>query len=270
MNINQNVAYAGLLSEEFVVEQLRRQDCKFLIHIALPKSGSTWLTSVMERLYINRGWKKGVLVPAYGRRNQEIDPRLFFVHGQGQERVFAGHQHCPFSEYTKKIIECTNSEVVFQFRNIYDVIVSYTDHLLRITQIESRHEIVPRGVESLNKNTLLDYVIDVEAPWLIKFMEGWMNSGLLESDNFCPVSYESMLNNPKSVIKSISYKFNLDFTDTEIESALEYSSKQNTRKNVAVIGRGRTTLTKNQIQRIDSLLSFFNIYTKGSANVWDI
>lgn len=265
-----SISIDQLYSETFLGQQLEQQRGKFVVHIALPKSGSTWLTKILGGLYFRKGWNTAHLVPAHGRRGQEIDPRLFIEKGYQKSHVFSFHQHCPYSEYTAGLLQKTGSKVIFQFRNIFDSIVSASDDIWKTIHHGNDNTLFPQGLQNLSKEEMLDYVVDVEAPGFIKFMEGWLNSDLVQQGKVFMVSYESLLKDPASLVHSISDEFSLGFTAEEIASAIQKASSENTRKNVAVTGRGRKTLSAKQIQKINTYLSYFDIASTEASQHWAV
>ena len=206
-----------------------------------------------------RDWQIRRLLPAYGRRTQEIDPRYFFINTILGTNTFYTHQHCLYSEYTHKLINQSGSNVIVQMRNILDVTVSLADHLHKNILKGDPANLLPKGVLQLRKEQLVDYVIDIEIPWYIKFFEGWMNSELVGGDGVFVAYYEKLVKEPAAVVSAISDKFHLDFTRDEIENAIEKASGANTLKNVGIIGRGLTVLSPAQRRKIVNLLSYFDI-----------
>jgi len=239
---------------------------KYLWHIALPKSGSTWLTRVLSTLYAKNHWEIGALLPYYGRRNQEVDPRCFLATGPIDANVFFVQQHCVYSEYTQFLIERSRTQCILQVRNIFDALVSAFDHLRKALNEQTvEQSLLPRGANEWEDAVLMDYVIDMEAPWYIRFLEGWLNSPLIESGRLLLVRYEALLADPERVVADV-----LDFSETQgsltqIKDALGQASKENTRLNQGVAGRGVKVLNSTQLLKINRMIAYCNIPKKYDA-----
>ncbi len=62
----------------------------------------TWLSNVLVLLLKEKDWACGNLVPFYGKRAQEIDPRYFFLTGNSKTNVFLGIS-IAFAQNTQKV-----------------------------------------------------------------------------------------------------------------------------------------------------------------------
>ena len=69
-----------IYSEKFLAKVLKAsQGRDYLWHVAMPKSGTTWLSSILSELFKIKGGTTYQLVPDHAQRPQEIDPRLFIT-----------------------------------------------------------------------------------------------------------------------------------------------------------------------------------------------
>lgn len=235
---------------------------KYVWHVAQPKSGSTWLTNILEKLFAEHDMCSERLVPAYGLRPQEIDPRLFIT--PKKKDVFFRQQHCMYSSYTEFLIKTTKTKVIFQYRNLEDSLASLVDHMDKALNQEEDPEFCksdyPIGLRSLNKDEIIDYIIDIECPWYCKFLAGWIGSGLL--DSMFIVSYEELNKSPFDTLSSLSTHFHFGFTNDQIQNSIDLVSKLSTRKNKGIVGRGRLTFTSSQKARISRYANYFQIPTQ--------
>ena len=255
------IIYSENIFQQLLV-QTNKSRCYFW-HIALPKSGSTWITKVLISLLSNKGWFCGTLVPAYGKRTQEIDPRLFFMLGDVKTNTFFIHQHCICSKYTERLIEDSNLMAFLQVRNIFDATISLFDHFCKIkTKTWSDiNELLPDGFEKWSDSMLLDYVIDIEIPWYIKFLDSWLSSPLVINNNIYVIKYEMLVNDPVNSIQNLlTFAQIKNITDEEIEKALT-SYSQNTmlpdRFNKGLCGRGKEELSNKQIAKITKYMTYY-------------
>ena len=230
-------------------------------HIALPKSGSTWLSNILMLLLKEKNWAYGNLLPFYGKRAQEIDPRYFFLTGNSKTNIFFRHQHCVCSEYTEHLLKSSGTTAFLQVRNIFDVTVSMFDHFRKIINGSwAGSELLPNGCKTWSDSTLLDYIIDIELPWYIKFLDSWLSSHLVINNNIYVTKYEDLVSSPNETIRSILTFAQIEnITDEEIENALTMNSKGKgqTLFNKGVIGRGKKILSNTQIERITKYINYY-------------
>lgn len=232
---------------------------KYLWHVAMPKSGSTWLTSTLENLYHHKEWEVGRLFPYSGRRRFEIDPRYFFIDGAIDSNVFFHQQHCEYSDYTAYLILRSRSKCIVQIRSILDAAASMVDWYKYI--LETGHPdtvFLPKRAASWSDADFVDYVIEHDLPWYIRFAEGWLKSDLMcNSDLLTLVRYEDLLSDPKAEVSRICAWANLAVAPAEIESALLSAGGTDTKKNKGVTGRGRQVFSRQQLSKAEKLATFY-------------
>ena len=202
------------------------------------------------------------MVPAYGSRPQEIDPKKFITSGKincENDSVFFIQQHCVWSEYTELMVRLTNTKIIFQHRNIFDVMVSARDHYLSAIMGNSETQTIPKPLFKLDKKQLMDYIIDTKCGWYCEFLQGWLQSSLYNSNNFCQVRYEDLKENTFETIKFISSSLSLNFKTDQIRSAIRKSAQSNTRKNIGENNRSKLELTQKQEENILKIASYYNL-----------
>lgn len=232
----------------------------YLWHIALPKSGSSWLSKIMTSLYYNEGWEVSKLLPAYDRRHQEIDPRYFFLKGAYNSKVFFVHQHCVYSNYTEHLIRQSGTKCILQVRNLFDVVVSIFDHFKSLFESNNAEKnVLPSGYETWTDETLMSYIIDIEIPWYLKFIEGWYNSPLMKENKLILVSYEAMIFDAERCVKNIVKNAGLTTKNSNIKLIIDNISGDQTRLNSGSSGRGAKVLTNDQIDKILTMAAYFNL-----------
>lgn len=219
--------------------------------IAAPKSGSTWLSRILENLL---GWQQVLLIPSHYRREQEIDIRKLVIES-AHENIFSPGQHCRASEPTFKILRKARIKIFMQYRNIYDTVISVYDHF-------DANPVVPYAYMDVDNWSKLDaeektnFVIDMVIPWFFNFYAGWLQSNLVKNNQIFLSSYESLQQDPCEHVKKLTEWFGENFTDTEIAEAIEKTSKGKTRKNKGIIGRGRA-LKPYQKERIGRMAAYY-------------
>jgi len=228
-------------------------DSKRVWHLAMPKSGSTWVTVTLKNLLEERGWKPAFLLPAAGQREQEVVPAELMRQGRLDEDIFACQQHCLRSEYVDEMIERYAYKVLIQVRNIPDCIVSTLDHLNKDTVVGPVFYLHERQWQQFDDETKLNYILDFVAPWYIKFWVGWSRYLSDNPERTMLIRYESVVTDPEQAFSKI-----LDFCGEKAEEGSLASRGENrfTRKNVGVCGRG-AGLPDWVFDRLKALASYY-------------
>lgn len=150
-----------------------------------------------------------------------------------------------------------------QIRNIFDVTVSIFDHRRKIISNKwPGRELLANGCETWSDATLLDYIIDFDLPWCIKFLDSWLSSPQVINNAIPVVKYEELVGNPILTIRKLLTFAQIDnITDNEIESALKMILKHPEHEiikfNKGVIGRGRKILAKKHIAEIVKYMDYY-------------
>jgi hypothetical protein len=202
-----------------------------LIIIAHPKSGNTWLKVMLTRLYsIRHGIapEDFASYPALADRNPDI-PRFAATNGWYSYERAVGDlliPEAPDSEFKHK-------PVVLLARNPLDIAVSW---FFQFTKRQSAHkqELINAGIEhpvDRTKIEMWDFVrhSDIGLPSLIDFLNYWERN-LAALDNTLLTSYEALRADPGAVLKQITTLMGDNFTDEEIQTAVEFGSFDNLRK----------------------------------------
>lgn len=220
--------------------------------IAAPKSGSTWLSALLEKLL---GWRAVPLSGGAGRREGEPDVRQIvrFPH----ENIFSPHQHCRASDSTVDFINRFRIKPIIQVRNVYDTVISFREHCLREDCLFPMAYIDGEFLR-FDKEKQFDFLIDMVLPWYFNFYASWFQVEGLAPDNRLFVNYEELLRDPKAILHKILEYLGESRSSTAIEAALEQVKGVNTRKNQAVVGRGNCQLTAKQKARIMELRQYYS------------
>lgn len=231
----------------------------YLWHVAMPKSGSTWLTAVLENICRSKGWEVGRLFPYAGRRNFEIDPRYFFIDGCVDSSVFFHHQHCEYSDYTAYLVLRSRSKCIVQIRSVLDAAASLVDWYKYMLKTGHPDAItLPKNAAQWTDEYFINYVIDHNLPTYIRFAEGWLHSDLMSrGDLLTLVRFENLLTNPLDEVVRISRWANLKASQEEIKFALEAAGNADTKKNKGLVGRGRQLFSIQQLNKIENLVGYY-------------
>lgn len=217
---------------------------RHLLVACMPKSGSTYLTTIlgalpeMQILY---------LVPGYDRREQELDISMLRA-ANGLNYVAQHHVRC--SQPTLTLLRHFSITPIVQVRSIFDIVVSIRDHF-RTEGLEASMAYVARGMEQWPDERLDLFIARMMVPWYFNFYVSW-----LTCDEAIRVRYEELIREPASIVKAICAKASLACTDTDIANAIQQASRSSTRKNKGVAGRGEA-LSEHTRQVIADMAAFY-------------
>ena len=206
----------------------RNPKAKILL-ASFPKSGSTYITSVIKR---HKKFVGVSLVPAHGQREQELDIRYLSKY---KYRSFIARHHIRYSDYLGHLLKDHEVKPIVLVRNIYDCIVSIKDH------IRTEGGVCPMAAfhvdhARLTDQRLYEIITDLMVPWYINFYVGWKTSPI----NPLILTYDSMVNNPRSFFSTIFNKVGITINSDELSSYMAMATSENKRFNVGVSGRGQS------------------------------
>jgi hypothetical protein len=243
---------ADVLLDDRVLEARISPGRKHAWNIAAPKSGSTWLTALLEILL---GWRKLGLAAKTGRNEAEPDIRqiLCFPH----ENLFSPQQHCRASESTVEFINRFRIKPILQGRNIYDTIVSLREHCV------NESVVMPMGYADAeflryDAEKQFQFLIDMVLPWYFNFYASWLQVEGLAPENLLWVTYDELLTDTPGTLRKILEYVGESRSQGQIEQAIERAKSVNTRKNKAVTGRGKALLTERHKARIKEMRQYYS------------
>ncbi|MEM9773001.1 MAG: sulfotransferase domain-containing protein [Chloroflexota bacterium] len=219
--------------------------------IAAPKSGSTWLSRILLN-YLE--WPEVSLIYHYDHREQEVDVRKLLSHKD--ENIFTPNQHCRVSSATLDFIKKARVSPVLLVRNIYDSVFSNLDHYNSESVQTPMAFMDNHNWEKLSDSKKVNYLVDLLVPWYFNFYAGWFSSELKKSGELCVLTYEELKEDPFTATSKVLNHFHIEISDAKLKSSIELTKNQNTRRNVAKIGRG-SRLTKAQKRKIQKLCSYY-------------
>ena len=201
------------------------------------------------------GWQPNSLVPAWDRREQEIDVRRMLEFPQVD--LFSIQQHCRLSAPTRDFIKKFRVQVILQGRNLWDCLVSLRDHFLRESTVTPVCY-VDDAFSGQLPDRQLDSVIDLAVPWFLNFYASWFAGRQAGEVDFLWIDYESLCRDTAGQLRRIVNYLGLSRSDEEINAALRNAVGAATRLNVGRAGRGAEMLTQAQKDRIAHLRSYYS------------
>jgi len=233
-------------TDEMMPEELGRH-----IFIAcVPKSGSTFLKNVLLKI---TGYRDAFV--AYTPSQFEQDLYLPAVVNTAKADTVT-QQHARASDANIQLMQAFEIRPVVLVRNIFDAVVSLLDFYDSGAWSNSFF----RGdYQALDEQTRIDLLIDNLVPWYFQFVASWsLVEKRYQLDVFW-LSYEELIKNkPASVTKVLKF-YGLGAPHRGIEQVIREmeSEKRRTRFNKGVTGRGKTTLSESQMNRIRSYARYF-------------
>lgn len=215
----------------------------------MPKSGSTWFTSLMER---------GLGMPSMrcyfqpDRNEQEIDTLALFQ-SLGKEVIFV-QQHVRASETMLRLCNSFSVKIIYLTRHIDDAIVSFRDHLENESTIAPMFYMEPEWFSSMPKMQQMDFLIDHCIPWYLNFTVGWVRARQSAPEMILPIQYEKLVSDPSCIFNEVSRFLG---RPCRIDAAL-LERRNGTRFNKGRVGRGKEELSESQQQRIRALAAYYN------------
>jgi len=250
-------AYDDEFFQKILNEVVKRRT--YTLHLAMPKSGSTWLTQILKKIWLAKGGAVSKLVSVYEDKPQEIEPRRFF--NEESKDIFFVQQHLMYSAYSERLLRATETKVIFQYRNIADVMISLAD-MIEDQIFGSQNGIEGLSqplVKNLSRDEIKDFILDVELPWYCKFYQGWMNSSLRRSDRFIEIKYEELVDAPAHTVSRLCDRLALDIDMDKLEVILNTVGDGFTRKNVGTVGRGEKEFAPRQLDKLKKVLRYYGM-----------
>ncbi len=234
---------------DYVLEKY--SDSKYILVTSPPKCSSTFMSKTLSKIL---DFDHGTLVSMHDRIEQDFyEPKLVDYYGKGyviQQHLRGGDRHLD-------LLKKYDIQVVVLLRNIYDIVVSFYDHLHNENDIWFMVYIHPSFYD-LDQVTQYDLLIDFLCPWIISYYVSWYRIEQEKTHDLLWVQYEDFIPNKFDTIKDILQKTNYPVDEAKIKSVLEakHSSKK-MRINKGVQGRGKVALSDEQKLRIKSLTRYY-------------
>ncbi len=210
------------------------------------KSGSTFIAKVLS-LYF--GAERAEPVPYWGRLEQNLHEHLL---PQYLDRGFVLQMHIKPHVPNVELIRRLGIALVWVWRNLGDVIVSFDDHIVQednrnpVCYIHDRERYM-----AMPRQHRYRYLIDHAIPWYIGFYLSWRK--IRQELPFVETHYEDLASDPfryfSNVIRALGHK-----VDEERLRAILASKPPATRLNRGINNRSIELLSPENKERLDSML----------------
>ena len=231
---------------------------KNIILAAMPKSGSTFVSRKLSELIgypLKCRWTDVEI--------QQLDPVKV---NQWKNQGLIEHIHLFGTHNTIKILNSYNPQVIIQWRNLLDTVVSVRDFNLSdemAEALERRKGLTTPGsvfefdhFRRMSMEKQYSFVIDTYIPWCINFFVSWkMRAHMLNVEPIW-IDYNTFFSDPANQMDKILRHCGFEIGKGHIERTL-VSRKLDTRLNKGVSGRGLQELSEEHIRRIETLLDYY-------------
>ena len=205
-------------------------------HIAaLPKSGSTWLKSLLTEV---TGWPSYTPSDPEGKLKEHDLPTNLSDMPANREFVMKLHTRC--TRENLRIIQKNDFKTLILQRNLRDQCVSNYFHVL--ADKSHRHHIL---YQELDKDTALIHRTTITLEEYSKWIRDWKLQLAKDSSKFHLISYEELKGNPASTLIEIIDFFGVSFPRDCISKAIEnvagrteFNLKKNFRLNKGTARKG--------------------------------
>ena len=213
----------------------------------MPKSGSTYVCKIFAQL---PGFVEAVLVPGYGRREQELCHERLLAYAATPESFIAQH-HVRYSHVTRSYIEEFSLEPVVLVRNVFDVVPSLIDHH-RLDSTVYPAAFAPEECAGWDFERAAAFVTYMAIPWYFNFFVSWT-----ACQEKILVTYEDVILDAIGVMRRICDFWRIDVPRRDIAEAVLRADALPTRKNLAVRGRG-DALPQTCKRHIRNMAAFYS------------
>jgi hypothetical protein len=212
------------------LELARARDAQLII-IGHPKSGNTWLRTMLSRLYqVRLGMPSDFTVKSDELALAHPDaPRLLATNGYYSYEGVIGDALAVDASRS----DLRDKRIVLLARNPCDIAVSWYNQFTK-RQSEAKQELINAFVEHpIDRKTigLWDFVrhSDIGLLCLIDFLNDW-EARVAKLDHAIIVRYEDIRANPLQELRRITALLEDDFTDKQLEEMIDWTSFDNMQK----------------------------------------
>jgi hypothetical protein len=163
--------------------------------------------------------------------------------------------HCHAKPKTLDLCEQFSIKPIFLTRDIYDSLLSMKEYIDRVPH----RELFPHYYELATEDEKRGYIVNVYAPIIVRMVSGWSDAFKEKRIPIYWETYGNFFSDPLSETRAILEHLNLEFTDREIQYAIERTQHEagTTKLNKGVSGRGRKAFTKQEREKVEALIESF-------------
>lgn len=252
VNLTNSLAMTNQRAElsDFTTDINKEQVGRHIFIACVPKSASTFLKNLLVSL---TGYRDVFMVYAAGQNEHELYlPTL----REAAHLDTVTQQHCRASDANVQMMQAFEIKPVVLVRNIFDSVMSQLDFYNKGAFYNSYFR---ADYQSLDEETKIELLIDNVIPWYFQFVASW---SLVEKQKRLEIfwlSYEDLVADKTTAIQNILEFYGLGAARRGIELKIKEieSEQQKIRFNKGIKGRGDSSLSDRQKERIRSLARYY-------------
>lgn len=226
---------------------------KCVVVASMPKSSSTFLTKTFSQL---PGFREVWPVHKGGRIEQNLyPPSLIDIYGA----TTVSQIHLRATEANVALIKKFEVKPVVLVRDIFDTVVSWYDHMENESPVGCMFYATDRYFK-LSEEERMNMIVDLAIPWYFSFYVSWVEAEAAGAVNPLWLTYTDVTKDTRNSIRRITDFADIQCSDAEIEKCMPAESSKSSEKvrfNKGVSGRGLSTLSSEQIERIKTFASYY-------------
>lgn len=225
----------------------------FIFISAMPKSGSTFLSRNIIQI---TGFDHQPMTYGFERNEQELYlPKLV----DNYNRPTVTQQHTRATGPNLELFNRFGIRPVILVRNIFDVVVSMRDYLLKEGVAHFPSLYATERFTTLREEEQYDFLITFAIPWYFNFYVSWFDATRDKRIEALWLSYENLVDDWVAGIFSVFAFYDIKHSEADVRSTVEMMQQRpaDTRMNQGVVGRGKSGLTKAQRERIIAMKQYY-------------
>ncbi len=221
----------------------QRAHCVFVT--ALPKSGSTYLTTLLLGA---TGFIPYFLGDDHLNEQDLCEQKLIDAWNMN----VVAHQHTRATRINLERMHAYRIRPVVLTRDIFDCATSLLDHLHRESRDNPTFS-VDDGFLAMPRARQLDAIVDLALPWHVQFVAAWQRADI---DRLW-VTYRELVSDCEPTVVRVLDFYGLPRDGARVDQALERAQHTFTRFNVGSTRRGADEFSDEQCERVIALTRHF-------------
>ncbi|QDU71749.1 sulfotransferase [Mucisphaera calidilacus] len=219
---------------------------------ANPKTGSSLLFNAIARI-LDRPQTQVV----YSFDNPEQDLYLPQLTRDCLLRTGVAKLHVCATPANVALLRAFNMTPLVQTRNLFDVIVSARDHVVKDLSDTTDQSPVSLSIRAMEPEAQIDAIIDLHLPWYLRFYAGWRAAADEGSVAVHWIDYDDLIADQAGEVRRALDFLRVDYDADRVGPVLEGLRPGETRFNVGRPGRGRELLTSGQVDRVRRMAGYY-------------
>lgn len=254
---------SGMLSHNAALDKYINTDNRVIFIAGAPKSGSTFLCGCISELLNYLDFP----IALHGMNENDLNLFMLLITKTLGDGKVVARSHTKASYFTVEYLKRFNIQPIISIRNIYDTIISIArdvrNHHLNGKRASYAFLWQTDACIRYDDTKFLDYIIDMAVPWYANFYASWYSLAQEEDLNCLFIGYRELMNNKIESIKNI-FSF-LKIENYSLEKLSNYTEKfykndeiDHGANNILPLDCGKQVLSAKQVNRINTILGYFN------------